>query len=232
MSSPHAADQKLVRIAADRFLECIKRTEAAVEPFVLLLERFQMVPLHIDESTLPERSRIIDEAFARFASYLIESGELQAALLAATQRSRRSAADECIASAIRIFFLEPKPRYTYEEVRSLFSEDLANNVISECLPGKPPDGAILEWRDVAYSVFVHIPAAIIEYALGSEAENVLPPASRTRIVRLRLPQHTIDELEEKALAYGLGTIDAVIENNYGTGIVPREPRWKRIENGR
>jgi hypothetical protein len=120
-------------------------------------------------------------------------------------------------AAIRTFFLKPQRSYTFEELRELFSELIASAAVEW------RDDPTPSWSDVALAVFTFVPAAYLEDALGDEAGRVLPSGYRTETVRLRLPKHTLADLDEKAREHGRPDIAAEIENQYGRGDKPIEP---------
>lgn len=228
----HEAAQK----AAEDIIERISRSEAAVEPFVFLLTECGALPsfpenVQDDDPVFERRSKIIDFTFYGVCAYLLESGELVEALLRSLPHSAPGSKapmplDPRVRNAIRTFFLEPQRSYTYAELGSLFSEQLADNAVS--MSGDPrvsKSATRLSWRDAAYAVLIHFHAAVLEDALEAEASRVLPDGYRTKVVRMRLPQHVIVDLETKAdeYGYGFGDITAVIENHYGAGDEPVDP---------
>jgi hypothetical protein len=156
-------------------------------------------------------------------SYLLDSGELVEAFMhvlpdgVGAPRPKR--ADARLVDAIQTLFLRPQQEYSLEELRLLFSESLADCAAS--LSGLDVDvhkmGGRMPWRDAGLAVLTVYPASVIEDALGDEADRLLPRGYRTEIVKLRLPRHVIEDLQQQAQKFGLADITAVIENEFGRG---------------
>lgn len=219
--------RKLARTAAEDMLRRMQRTDASDCPIETMFEETGGAgwPRGNDDPSFEVRTRIIEETFARFSDYMLQSGHLADALLRAVECPAPKQADTPLGNAVRTFFLTPQRTYTHAEIVFLFSEKFADEAFEMSAEGgAPKETAVYSWRDIAYTVFVEVPAASLEDILGPHAD-LLPAGYRTELVTMRLPRHVIADLKEKAQEYGRPTIAAVIENNYGKGEEPIEP-WR------
>lgn len=93
-AQPPPSLDDLTRTAAERMLRLMERSEAAVEPFVELLDALQLLPPlpKWDDDVMERHSRAVDKVFFGVCAYLLESGELAKAIAAALPSSRAGAA--------------------------------------------------------------------------------------------------------------------------------------------
>jgi len=119
-------------------------------------------------------------------------------------------------TAIRSFFLEPRPTYSIDELASLWNietndvRDLYSDLLSETHPtGK----AAIEWADAlgACTLFGIFRPIEIERALGVEFGRLWSEDWRTEPVLLHLPQYVREALLQEAVLPQTRTLEGRIE---------------------
>jgi hypothetical protein len=235
-----------VKLVATRMLHEMKRTDA-VEPFSQLLDKLGALPPWPEDERQDKaayaavevkRIEIEGSMFDRVCSYLLKSGSLATAIMHALPDHLEvtgppKGAGAQVAEGIRTFFMHPRPEYTYDDLRLLFSDSLVGRAVDlNCLQNTELSQARMSWRDVGMAVTIEYPASVIEDALGDEADRLLPQEYRTEIVRLRLPKHAINELKRRAKESERYDINTIVENEFCAGGYLPEREFENVLSDR